>query len=403
MTFLRQLFARPITHLIILVGATIISFSQTSIHPMDDHFGYQHFIEELALGRVDLSIAGYQGSSFLAFPIYLVTGSELANIYFQILCALLLIPMTFLVVRALFKDQFIAILSAYAMAMMPFLSYLAFRGFTFPSFTFLFLLSIWLFARGSRFTFLVLSFAIIIKPFAVALIPLFLIWKPKGAIRCRWCGRWQAILACIIPAIYVIAQYMQVGQVLAAANQSITATNVFHPFRFPLNAAHGIQMMFSIHNFYFLDPARTHMANMVHTSPLLMVFGVFTLLYPKKFFSDRTLARGMLVSFLVAYALAAFLDHMDNLYMQASVLMLFFASFLFIKKYPLWIPIILATLHFQWLYAYLALKEVFLLGYVFFLVPVVVDVLFVVMFIVNYKKIWEMVRVAFSEENNQNA
>jgi len=42
------------------------------------------------------------------------------------------------------------------------------------------------------------------------------------------------------------------------------------------------------------------------------------------------------------------------------------------------VPLVLATLHFQWLYAYLNFREVFMVTHIFFVAPLVVDVLFVV-------------------------
>jgi hypothetical protein len=381
----------PLFHIILLTSVTAFSFSQTTIHPMDDHFLYQNFMKELINGKFDLSITGYHGASFLAFPIYLLTRSDLSNIYFQIFCALLLVPAMYAAVKVLFEDKFLALLGAYAMAMMPFYSYIAFRGFTFPSYTLLILLAIALYGRGSKWAFLPLSFAIITKPFAIALFPLFLLWKNKKQEWIFSRGLNQVLLACVVPAIYVLIQLFQTGAIAAAANPEITATNVFHPLRFPLNAAHSVQVLFSVHNFYFLDPVLTRMSNMVHSSPLLMIFGIFTLMYPAMFFRDRSLWRALGSSFVCAFLLATMLDHIDNAYMQTSVLILAISSLPFLKKFPLWIPFVLATLHFQWLYAYLEYKEAYSLNYSFFVVPLIVDVVFVLFCAFKYKLVLQII------------
>ena len=125
-----------------------------------------------------------------------------------------------------------------------------------------------------------------------------------------------------------------------------------------------------------------------------MVFGVCTLLYPAFFFKDQRLAYGLGISFLVAYTLAALLDHMDNAYMHTSVLFLLFAALPFLRRFPLLIPLVLATLHFQWLYAYLEMKEVFHLGYAFFAVPLVVDLLFGVWCLLSLRTIGNFWREA---------
>ena len=382
----------PLLHVILLTSATAFSFSQTTIHPMDDHFLYQDFMKSLMGGKFDLSITGYHGASLLAFPIYLLTRSDLSNIYFQIFCALLLIPAMYAAVKVLFEDRFLALLGTYAIAMMPFYSYIAFRGFTFPSYTLLVLLTIILYGRGSRWAFIPLSFAIITKPFAIALFPLLLLWKNKKQ---EWIfprGLNQVLLACVVPAIYVLIQLFQTGAIAAAANPEITAANVFHPLRFPLNVAHSVQVLFSVHNFYFLDPVLTRMSNMVHSSPLLMVFGIFTLMYPAMFFRDKSLWRALGASFLAAFLLAMMLDHLDNAYMQTSVLMLVILSLSFLKKFPLWIPFVIATLHFQWLYAYMEFREIYDLSYAFFLVPIVVDIMFALLCATKHKLIISFIK-----------
>ncbi|MBU1122985.1 hypothetical protein KJ652_00155, partial [Patescibacteria group bacterium] len=63
-------------------------------------------------------------------------------------------------------------------------------------------------------------------------------------------------------------------------------------------------------------------------------------------------------------------------YMQAGVLLLIIASLNALKKHPIWIPIALATLHFQWFYFYLAFSERLMLTEMFFGAVVVVDLLF---------------------------
>lgn len=398
MRTLRNLIDNPLIHVAILTAVMLFVLSQTSIKPMDDHFQYQAFIEALATGRIDFSISGFQGASFLAFPLYLVTRSPLASIHFQILCAALLIPMAYGAAYTLFKDRVSALFAAYAMAMMPFFFFLSFRGFTFTSHAFFILLTLFLIGKGSRFAWISLGISIIIKPFSAALIPFLLLSEfsssePQRALLDSDHGpsleenklrrvekhkeKWrQAGLALLIPLLYVAAQFLQTGTINASSSGTFDYTNVFSFSRFPLNVAHGIQMLFSVHNFYFPDPALTRMSNMVHSSPLLMAFGICALLYPGFFFRDQRLARALGISFLAAYILAALLDHMDNAYMHTSVLLLLFASLPFLRHLPLLIPLVLATFHFQWLYAYLEMQDAFHLGYTFFTVPLVVDFLF---------------------------
>ncbi|MFA6039792.1 MAG: hypothetical protein WCV62_02265 [Candidatus Peribacteraceae bacterium] len=369
------LFRSPAFHLLLLTAAVGIVLLRTHIHPQDDHFHYQRFIETLAQGRLDLSIPGFQGASFLALPLYLATRSPLANIHFQMLCALLLPAAGYAAALSLLRDRFQAVLFAYAIVLSPFLFFIAFRGFTFPSFTFLVLLTLWLRGRGSRFAFLPWSFSLITKPFSVALFPLFLLWKPGGE-QSLWRRGWvQLLLALPLPVLYVAIQYFQVGHIIVGSHSNIDQTNVFLWWRVPLNAAHGLQMLFSVHNYYFPDPAHTGHGNLMHSSPLLMVFGVLSFIIPGGTWKDVRLARVLALCFVLAFGLAASLDHMDHFYMETSVLLLALASIPFLARRLLLLPVVLALFHFPFFYLYLWGKGFYFTDFSPFLIPITVDVL----------------------------
>ena len=146
-----------------------------------------------------------------------------------------------------------------------------------------------------------------------------------------------------------------------------------------LNAAHSIQILFSVHNYYFIDPAKTGHGNMLHTSPLLVMLGIFALIAHKEYFKNAWFALSLFLGFAIGIGLNIALDHMDDFYMQTGVYFIMFAALPVLKKYPLWIPLVLATLQFQWLYFYLQFGKVFALGPSFFVVPVLVDIAFVVL------------------------
>lgn len=369
---------RPLKHIVPLSLIVALSLSSATIHPMDDHGNYRRFIETLATGQIDFSIPGFHGASFLALPIYLVTQSPLTNIYFQILCALFLVPMGYFAVSALLRDKVSGILFAYILSMSPFFFFLVFRGFTFASFTLMVFAAIYLYSRQSRFTWFPLGMSFITKPFSIALAPLMLLWpesKPSRSLRSPWV---QLGFALIIPLVYIVAEYAQIGRIIVGSHVEIDQSSVFTSGRVFLNIAHGIQMLFSVHNYYFPNPAMTGPGNLVHSSPILMFLGVFALLYPKMFFSNMRFAWGMRLSVITAYMLVALLDHMDHFYMQMTVILLLVSSLATLRKFPLLIPLVLATLHFQWLYAYLNFVDSFSLTTTFFVVPVFVDIVFVV-------------------------
>ncbi len=373
MRVLRSVLGDPLTHVLFLTLVVGIVLLRSRPFPLDDNFQYQRFIESLASGKLDLSIPGFQGASFFAVFLFLLTRSPLANIYFQLLCAALLVPAAFLAARSLLADRLQTILFAYCVALMPFLSFIALRGFTFPSFTLCVLLTLWLRGRGSAFAWLPFTVSLLIKPFSIALLPLFLLWSPAEK-ETGWSRGWVQFLgALVLPALSVLAQYAQVGHVIVGAHEALSQANVFRWGRLPLNALHGVQMLFSIHNFYFVDPARTGLGNMTHSSPLLLAFGIVALLYPAEFFRHRRLAGALLLSALLAFLLAASLDHMDHFYMETCVLLLTLASMPFIARYRLMIPLALLTLHFQFFYLYLNYRGLFFADHSLFLIPAFAD------------------------------
>ncbi len=372
---MKRLFSKPAFHLICIQIVTAIVFWRTNVIPQDDHGHYQKFIDALARGQLDLSIPGFQGSSFLALPFYLIAPSYALNAYFQVACAFFLPLAAYFAAKHLLRDRLQSVFFAYATAFMPFFAFMAFQGFTFASFTLLTLITIGLRGRGSAWAWLPWAFAILTKPFAIALLPLFLFWKPtihESVIRRGWM---QILLMLPIPIAYVVMQYLQVGHIIVGAHPDITQANVFVWWRFPLNAAHGVQMLFSIHNFYFPDPGKTGQGNLVHSSPILMLLGVFSLLYPRQFWKDIRLARALGVAFLIAYILAALLDHMDHFYMEMSVLFLALASIPLLVKYRLLIPIAIVTLHFQFFYLFLSWKGTFLPDYSIAALPLFIDMM----------------------------
>ncbi|MFH0770854.1 MAG: hypothetical protein V1926_05795 [Candidatus Peregrinibacteria bacterium] len=376
MRLLRSLLSSPLFHISTLTCVLGAVFLKTTIVPMDDNALYQRFIETLARGTVDLSIPGFHGASFLALPFFLATGSALSNIYTQIICSLLLPAIAYGAARALLFDKFQSVLFAYAVTCMPFVLFLSFRGFTFSSYFLLVLLTLALRSRGSRWAWLPLGLSVITKPFSIALLPFFLLWKPIGRDQSGVRNGWvQMFLGLFIPVVYVIAEELQIGHIIVGAHPDITQNNVFPLWRLPLNAAHGVQMLFSIHNFYFVDPAKTSMSNALLSSPVLMALGMLSLLYPQMFWKDRRLALALGLSAALAFLLACALDHMDQLYLGTTVLLLAIASLPVIARFSLLLPIVLATLHFQFFYTYLAYRGVFFSSPWIFVLPATIDVL----------------------------
>lgn len=371
---LRYLPSFPWTVVGLLSGGVLISFLWASPYPLDDHFFYQSFVEALAAGKLDLTIQGFHGSDFFAAIWHLVSRSPISQIEFQIFSAVFVPLCAFLAGRTLYRSDTGALLLTGVLAMMPFVLFVGLRGWTGSSYMCLMLLAVACARRFPVASGFFLAFAVLTKPFAIALLPLLLVLDPSEK---KWYQRTSFLCAIGIPVLYGAIQYLQAGQLLVGSHSDYNQFTVWQgPTRIVLNLAHSLQILFSVHNYYFVDPALTGPGNMMHTTPVLVFLGLFALL--SKGASDQPVSvrKALLLGAAIGIGLNALLDHMDHFYMQAGILCLIFAAIPLLKKYPIWILFVLATLHFQWLYFYLEYREVFQLSPHFFLVPFLTDIIF---------------------------
>lgn len=403
------------SYVFLLTLAVAVSMVSATPFPADDHFFFQEFIEKLAGGTLDLSIPGFHGMNIVAVPWYWITRSPIAQIEFQMFSGTLIPLFAFLAGRSLFRSTWHGIVFASIMAMMPFLSFSSLRGWMVATYHCLILLTLlgaglrakWLAGRGisqeegsvravvrsffagGGWMWLPFGFSLISLPFAAALLPLLIVLT--GDSRKPLHRRYdQVILGLSVPAAYLLIQFLQAGRISVGVHEEFDAVGVWQgPVGMVKNAAHALQMLFSVHNFYLPNPAKTAQGNLMHTTPILIFLGLFGLLSPKDYFNPTSSASGglrvarglplaLLLGFLIGIGLNVAIDHMDHFYMETGILFLLLAALPVLKKHPLWIPIALATLHFQWLYFYLQFKDVFLLGQSFFLVPLFVDAAFII-------------------------
>lgn len=381
------------------MAATAYTYLYATPFPLDDHFQYQRFIESLASGVFDTTIPGFHGSDIFAVPWYLISNSSIAQIDLLRVWGILLPLFAFLAVRSLFRSNWEAVIFAGIIALMPFLNFVSLRGWTGPAFMGLLLLTIFFATKKSPWTGVFFGLALLTKPFALALLPLLIVLAPKGK---HWWKRYRFIIIGVaIAAAYLLAQYLQAGRLIIGAHSTLDQLNVWQgPDRIILNIAHSFQILFSIHNYYYPDPALTGPGNMMHTTPILVLLGLFGVLCMKKLYR-KNIAVALLLGAIIGLGLNALLDHMDHFYMEAGILMLILAALPVLKKYPIWIPFVLATLHFQWLYFFLQFKDNFQLGLFFFAVPIVVDALFILWCIVNRRDVSAMIRSILTSFDSQ--
>jgi hypothetical protein len=369
-------------YLAILVSGVALSMIMATPHPIDDHFAYQRFIEALAGGVFDLSIPGFHGMNILTVPWYLISRSEIAQIEFQMLAGVLLPFCAYLAASSLFGSRWHGMIFATIIALMPFLSFSALRGWMVAIYNCLFFLTIYGAVKNAKWTWFTWGFSIISLPFSLALLPLLVVLTPVKYVKkdlFAYLHHYRYIVyGLLIPAVYVLIQIAQVGQVNVGVHEEFNQWTIWQgPERMFLNLAHSLQIMFSVHNYYFIDPAKTGHGNLMHTTPILIFLGLLAFCNAKTYFKKQSLPLALFLGAVIGIGLNVMLDHMDDFYMETGIFFIILAALPVLKSMPVWIPLVLATLHFQWMYFYLQHGSTFQLDYWFFVVPLVVDVCFI--------------------------
>ncbi len=352
-----------------LCALVFITVVRGTPHPLDDHFLYQRFVNALAGGSLDLSIGGFHGSDFFAVPVAWLTHSPISQILALIVWAALLPLLAFFAGKTVFGSEKDGLILSAIIAMMPFTWIVLLRGWTGPAYWGLMFLSLAC-AKKPWLAGVFLGFAILTKPFAIALLPLLLVLAPKGKTSQRWM---PALVAGALVFLYILIQLLQVGHIAVGAHADLSLANTFaDPDRIVLNLAHALQILFSVHNYYFLNPSLTGPGNLLHTTPVLVFLGLWALLDRHAWFEKRQRA-AILLGLAIGIGLNALLDHIDHYYLEAAVLLFILAAMPVIRERFLWLLLVFITLHFQWLYAFLEFRELFRLDLHFFLVPAAVD------------------------------
>ena len=381
-----RILTRPWFLVSLMTAGLALSMTGASPAPDRDFFFYQRFIEMLATGRLDLTIPGFHGSDLLAVPWYLFSRSPIAEIEFQMVAALLVPLSAYLAGRSFFRGKWEGIALAGIFTMMPFYSLIGLTGYTAAAYTVLMLLTVAGACRKAFWTWVTWGLAMTTKPFAVALLPILLLKQPQAQ---AWIKRYGVIiLGLLIPLVYAAIQYFQAGRLIVGVHPELDESTVWQgPVKVLLNIAYALQILFSVHNYDYPNPAGTGHENLLQTTPILVFLGLFALLYPREYFPDRRTYLALLAGVVIGLGMNAFIATMNHYYMQAGVLVLIFASIPVLKRHPLWAPFVLATLHFQWFYFALQFAQRMDITWLFFAAPAVVDALFFVWVLMHYQSI----------------
>ena len=349
-----NLFSKPIFHISLLTFLLLILFLFTSIPIPDNNFVYQKFTENLAAGKLDLTIQGFHGADFLAVPIYLIFKTHLSVIYLDLLLALLCVPMFYLLGKELFQSKKLGIFLAYAYVLMP-LDYLnGFRGDHHIAFIFFFALGLYLILKKSWWSVLVIGFSYIIKPYAIFAAPFF--WYKKLYK--------QFFASFIIPVIYIALQLYQKSQLIIGDHENLTAITLFSLKKFVLNLVYALQNIFSIHSF---SPfSKSYLTDMSHITPIIMFLALIAVCrechssynscHPDESqdpIDKRHFIAIILTAFLGLIIPCAF-EYLDLWRLIVFYLMIIILALPVLQEYLYLLPVTVGLSGFQFFYAYLA-------------------------------------------------
>lgn len=287
---------------------------------MDDGFHYEGFTESLAAGKIDFkSFYGFQGLSFFSVPIFWLTQSHNSIIITSMIFTLLSIPLVYFVGRDLHKDKRAGIYALILFLLMPYPYTTLMRGFQEAALAFFVFLIIYGSINRKSWTPLVWSVGGIVKPFALALFPLFIndSLQKKKLI-------WLA-LALLIGVLYLGANYYQTGHFVNNAAIGSYQGN-FDPNNPPPLAGSftlGLKGFLRVGANFILAYRK------IMISPLVIIIGIWVLLSNRLF----RFRREFILSVGLNIVLVGLLTFAFSKYLLPAVILLALASISFLIKH----------------------------------------------------------------------
>lgn len=343
------------------IPAFFISHFSFNAPPYDDAPAYQIFVKDLTEGHLNFTQGSFQGASLPAVPIYLISKTPQAYSVTNFFFAITTIPLMYLLAKKLFQSELLGTIAALFYSLMPAIIFSPFSGYPQGVFHFLTISTALLVLNKSRWTFLVFGWSLITKPFSIALLPFFLY---RRSVK-------HFLLGCTIGIVYLGLVLITTGKIQMGVHQNITPINVFHPERFLYNLASTPPLILSIHNFLPLSKS-TSLADMMHISPLVIVFSFITLTKFKIYYPKFSLFFLLFSFYLLGLLIPLTLSYTDTNYLQTFYLGAILIILPYLKKNPLLIPLTVATTGYQFFYFYLRYQEFWTFnGFFLFLIEII--------------------------------
>ncbi len=304
-------------------------------HPvmMDDGSHYEGFAEALARGKIDFqSFYGFQGLSFFAAPVYLLTGSNISIIIASMIFSVLSIPLAYAVGREYWGSDsagriFVAIFFLTTFPMVTLM-----RGFQESALLFFILLILYGSFSKKSWTPLAHGIGAIVKPFSLVLAPLA--WKKvfeKG-------NKIFLVLGILVLALYGGVNYYQTGHFVTLGATG-SYTGAFDTENIPPLAKSFTISIKSI----LRVPANLFIASRkIMVSPLLIILGLWWV-FRTKFLRFR---KEIILSVLLNALLVGLLTFEFPKYLLPMTTLLSLMAIPVLEKYRWLIPLVIIDSYF---------------------------------------------------------
>ena len=297
---------------------------------MDDGTQYEGFAQSLAKGVVDFkSYYGFQGLSFFAALVALLTKSQISIIITSIIFSLLSIPLIYLCAKEMYGKRPSNLYAVFLFLLMPYPYVTLMRGFQEAALLFFALLIIYGSLKKKIWTPIAWAIGGIVKPFALTLFPLFISdYKSKKGITI-------IAIALLIGGVYLGTSYTQTGHWInnAAVNSYQGPFDTGNPpplgesFSIDIsNIAKNIARVFANLFLYFRK---------ILIAPSVVIIGAYYLWKNKRFSFRRRFISAILLNLL----LVSLLTFSFSKYLLPAVTLLLLSSVPLLERYK-WLPVV---------------------------------------------------------------
>lgn len=321
-----------------VIVAMLVYFLLTRSALNDDGLHYEGFAEAVTRGQIDFkTFYGFQGLSFFAALVYLITKSHVSIIITSAIFSLLSIPLAYLIGKNYYQSQRAGIFYLILFLLTPYPYVTMMRGFQEAALLFFILLIIYGSLRRKLWTPLAWAAGGIVKPFSLVLLPLFAKNFLTPDVR-KWI--W-VFLAAAVGLVYLGASYHQTGHLInnAAINSYQGNFNTGSPPPLTESFAPSLKGYLRVVANLLLSFRKIMIA------PLVIILGAFALLFNKTLKWRKEIILAIILNFL----LVGSLTFSFSKYLLPMTALLALASVSYLLKHRWLMPLVLLDSFFVFL------------------------------------------------------